>query len=177
MVAAWADNWSVCHHISEALQKDQRLVRILGPSRAARLGLFWKRNIAGLAGNISFGFMLGLIPEFAEFAGLPLDIRHVTLSSAMLAAGTASLGPSVMATWPFWLGVVGIAVIGLMNLTVSFSLAMFVAIKAREIEAPERHAIYRALGGRLRRKPLSFILPLDAAPTIASPAAAPQQNL
>ncbi|HWD20599.1 MAG TPA: site-specific recombinase [Verrucomicrobiae bacterium] len=160
MVAAWADNWFACHRIGEALATDQRLVRTLGTTRAFRFGRFWKNNVAGLAGNISFGFMLGLIPEIAAFAGLPLDIRHVTLSSSMLVAAAASLGSGVLATWPFWAAVLGIAGIGLMNVGVSFSLAMFVAIRARGIESPERHAIYRALGRRLWREPFSFLFPV-----------------
>jgi site-specific recombinase len=159
-VAAWVDNWFVCHRIGEALTTDRRLVRTLGTSRALRFGRFWSKNIAGLAGNISFGFMLGLIPELAAFAGVPLDIRHVTLSSSMLTAAAASIGPSVLTTAPFWLAVLGILGIGFMNVTVSFSLAMLVAIRARNIQSPERHAIYRSLWLRLVRQPLSFVLPV-----------------
>jgi site-specific recombinase len=159
LIAAWADNWFVCHRIGEALTSDRRLVRTLGTSRALRFGRFWSKNIAGLAGNISFGVMLGLIPELAVFAGIPLDIRHVTLSSSMLTAAVASLGPTVLRTAPFWLAVAGIAGIGFMNVTVSFSLAMMVAIRAREIQSPERRAIYRSLLLRLWRQPLSFVLP------------------
>ncbi len=162
MIAAWTDNWFVCHRVGEALETDRRLVRALGTSRTLRLGRFWSKNIAGLAGNISFGFMLGLIPEIAAFAGVPLDIRHVTLSSSMLAAAVASLGPSMLTTWPFWLAVLGIVGIGFMNVAVSFSLAMWVAIRARDIQAPERYAIYGSLWQRLRQQPLSFILPVGA---------------
>jgi site-specific recombinase len=167
LVAAWADNWFVCHRIGEALATDRRLVRTLGTSRALRFGRFWSKNMAGLAGNISFGFMLGLIPVLAAFAGVPLDIRHVTLSSSMLTAAAADLGPSVFTTAPFWLAVAGIAGIGFMNVTVSFLLAMLVAIRARDIQAPERRAIYRSLMLRLVRQPLSFVLPV--APNGRSP--------
>ncbi|MDB6068403.1 MAG: hypothetical protein JWR26_4611, partial [Pedosphaera sp.] len=129
MIAAWAGNWFVCHRIGEALRTDQRLVRALGASRANRFSRFWEKHIAGLAGNISFGLMLGLIPEVAKFAGVPLDIRHVTLSSSMLAASVASMGTYVLTTWIFWQAVLGIMSIGFMNVAVSFSLAMFVAIR------------------------------------------------
>lgn len=172
MIAAWADNWFVCHRIGEALETDRRLVRALGTSRALRFGRFWKKNIAGLAGNISFGFMLGLIPEVAAFAGVPLDIRHVTLSSGMLTAAAASLGTAALATGPFWLAVFGILVIGFMNVAVSFSLAMWVAVKARGIEAPERKAIYRALWRSFLSKPLSFFLPVGIEPKSSAPEAA-----
>lgn len=159
LAAAWADNWFVCHHIGEALAKDQRLIRTLGTTRTARLARFWTQNIGGLTGNISFGFMLGLIPEVAKFAGLPLDLRHVTLESGFLAASVATLGVGVLATKEFLLAVLGIAGIGLMNLTVSFSLAMFVATRACDIQRPERNVIYGALLRRMARRPLSFLLP------------------
>ncbi len=169
LVAAWADNWFVCHRIGEALMTDRRLVRTLGTSRALRFGRFWSKNIAGLAGNISFGVMLGLLPELAAFAGLPLDIRHVTLSSSMLTAAIAGIGPSALTTLSFWLALLGIATIGFMNVAVSFSLALFVAIRARGIESPERHAIYQSLLHRLRRQPLSFALPMAHSRSSAMP--------
>ncbi len=159
LVAAWAGNWFACHHIGEALAKDRRLIRALGTSRAARFARFWARNIAGLSGNISFGFMLGIIPELAQFASLPLDIRHVTLSAGFLTASVATLGVGALASKPFVLAVLGLAAIGLMNLTVSFSLAMFVATRACAIQSPERHAIYAAVARRIMRHPFSFLFP------------------
>jgi site-specific recombinase len=160
LAAAWADNWFVCHHIGEALEADRRLKRVLGTSRAQRFARFWARNVAGLGGNISFGFMLGIIPEVAKFAGLPLDIRHVTLSASLVTMAVASLGSQTMLTWPFWLAVAGVLSVGVMNVAVSFSLAILVAIRARAVRAPERRAMYEALLKRVREQPLSFVLPV-----------------
>jgi site-specific recombinase len=169
LVAAWAGNWFACNHIGEALTLDRRWIRVLGTTRAARFAQFWTRNIGGLSGNISFGFMLGIIPEVAHFAGIPLDIRHVTLSASFLMASVATLGVEVLATKAFVLAVLGIAGIGLMNLTVSFSLAMFVATRACDIQQPERHAIYAALARRVVQHPLSFLFPANGAKVDAAP--------
>jgi site-specific recombinase len=166
LVAAWADNWFVCNHIGEALETDRRLVRVLGTSRTQRFARFWKRNIAGLGGNISFGFMLGIIPELAKFAGVPLDIRHVTLSSSLLTMAVGTLGPEQLLTSAFWLAVIGVMSVGVMNVAVSFSLAMFVAIRARGVQAPERRAIYLAILKRAWEQPLSFILPVGSTATV-----------
>ncbi len=159
LAAAWAGNWFVCNGIGEALARDRRLIRVLGTTRARRFAQFWALNLGGLAGNISFGFMLGIIPEVAAFAGIPLDIRHVTLSSAFLTASVATLGVGTLATKSFVLAALGIAGIGLVNLAVSFSLAMFVATRACNIQQPERHAIYAAVGRRAWRHPLNFLFP------------------
>jgi len=161
LAAAWAGNWFACHHIGEALEKDRRLIRVLGTTRAARVAQFWPRNIAGLCGNISFGFMLGIIPAVAKFAGLPLDIRHVTLSAAFLTAAVATLGPGALLTKAFVLAALGIAGIGFMNLAVSFSLAMFVATRACDIKQPERRVIYGAVARRVLRHPWSFLYPTN----------------
>ncbi len=164
LVAAWADNWFVFHHIGKALESDQGLMRLFGTSRAQRLSRYWERNVAGFAGNISFGLMLGLIPELATFAGLPLEVRHVTLSSAVLTMAVGSLGAShVMSTSPFWLAVMGTLSVGIINVAVSFGLAMWVAIRARGVQSPERRAIYRALFRRAADQPFSFLLPMGSA--------------
>jgi site-specific recombinase len=163
LVAAWAGNWFACPHIAAAIAADRRLIRAVGTTRAARLARFCARNIAALGGNVSFGFMLGLIPELAAFAGLPLNVRHVTLSACFLTASVAALGFGALATKAFALAALGIVGIGLMNLTVSFSLAMFVATRACDIQQPERRTIHRAVARRLSRHPLSFLFPPAAA--------------
>ena len=169
LAAAWAGNWFACHHIGAALAADRRLIRALGTSRAGRFARFCTRNIAAASGNVSFGFMLGLLPEMAQFASLPLNIRHVTLSACFLTASMATLGAGALGTKPFGLAALGIAGIGFMNLTVSFSLAMFVATRACGIQSPERHAIYRAVARRVWRRPFSFLLPTGGDKTAAAP--------
>ena len=66
LAAGWGGNWFARHHIGEALATDRRLIRTLGTTRTARFARFWTRNIAGLCGNVSFGFMLGILPALAR---------------------------------------------------------------------------------------------------------------
>lgn len=160
LFAAWADNWFVLHQLSPALAQHRGLHRWLGPTRARRLAVWLERNLAGLAGNISLGLMLGIIPSVAVFFGLPLDVRHVTLSTGQVTAAFAMLGGGhfwMLST--VWI-VIGILGIGLLNILVSFSLALFVAIRARNVRGPELRLFYRALLKRLLKSPLSFVLPV-----------------
>ncbi len=170
LFAAWLDNWFVLHQLSDALAQHRGLHRWLGPTRARRLAGWLAHNIAGLGGNISLGLMLGLAPSIARFFGLPLDVRHVTLSTGQVTAAFAQLGGDRL--WhPATIGlVIGILGIGLLNILVSFSLALFVAIRARNVRGPERHAFFRALVGRVVQSPLSFVLPIGLP---ASPKGAP----
>jgi len=55
--------------------------------------------------------------------------------------------------------VVGILGIGVLNVAVSFGLALFVAIRARDVHGPERQQFFRALASRFLRAPWTFILP------------------
>jgi site-specific recombinase len=98
-------------------------------------------------------------PVVAAFFGLPLDVRHVTLSTGALALAVTSLGAVVFASAPFWLAVAGIAAIGVLNLGVSFTLALWVAIRATRAGALSRRRVFRAVLARLVASPRDFLLP------------------
>jgi site-specific recombinase len=70
-----------------------------------------------------------------------------------------TLGFGILSTWEFWQAVIGIAVCGFLNVLVAFSLSMFIAIRARKIQTPERKLIYRAVWERIKRHPLSIFYP------------------
>lgn len=159
LAAGWADNWFAYRRIGASMRASRWMRAIFGGTLRGRWASFWERNISGLSGNIALGFMLGLLPAFAWFLGLPLDVRHVTLSTGSLAAAVSALGIGVVNAPEFWLAVLGIAGIGVINLGVSFALALFLAIRAREVRPPQRRLLYRAIVRQLIRKPGSFLLP------------------
>ncbi len=162
LVAGWAENWFVFHRLDSAIAWNPRIVATLGPARAMRWSHWWRGNVSGLAANISLGMMLGLVPALLGFLALPLDVRHVTLASGQLGAALGALGPQLLSQPAFWWCVAGIAVTGVLNLTVSFSLAFMVALRSRGVRVKERARIAAALRRRLRTQPLSFVLPPKA---------------
>ena len=133
--------------------------RTLGVARAARWAGFMRRHISGFASNISLGFMLGLIPAFAAFFGLGLEVRHVTLSAGQVAAAAATLGLQVLLEPAFWWAVAGVVVVGPINLAVSFYLAFRLALKAQNINQVNRQRIRAEIRSRIRSAPLSFLWP------------------
>ena len=159
LIAGWAENWFVFHRLDSAIAWNPRIVARLGPRRAQAWGAWWRANISGMAANISLGLMLGLVPALLQFLGLPLEVRHVTLSTGQLAAAVGALGPEVMLTLPFWLCVLGILGTGLLNLTVSFALAFRVALRSRGIQLADRARVRRAIWQRWRSAPGSFLRP------------------
>jgi site-specific recombinase len=158
-VAGWAENSFVFHRLDSAIAWNPRIVARLGPARAQAWARWWRTHVSGLAANVSLGFMLGLLPALLSFVGLPLDVRHVTLSTGQLAAALATLGPDLLRHGEFWWCVASLPVIGALNLAVSFWLAFRVALRSRRIRVADRGRIYRAIRARFRRAPLSFVLP------------------
>jgi len=159
LVAGWVENWFVLHRLDSALALNPRSVAVLGAERARRWGAWWRRNVSGVAANVSLGMMLGLVPALLGFVGLPLDVRHVTLASGQVAAAAAALGPGVLATPLLWWCVAGVMVTGLLNVGVSFWLAFRVALRSRGVRLTERARLNAAVRRRLRTRPSEFLWP------------------
>lgn len=159
LIAGWAENWFVLHRLDSAIAWNPRIVARLGAARALRWSRWWRANISGLAANVSLGMMLGVVPAMAAFFALPLEVRHVTLSTGQLAAATGALGPSLLTEPVFWWSVLGIALTGLLNVSISFWLAFKVALRSRGVQLGERSRIAAALRRRLRQQPMSFLWP------------------
>lgn len=162
IIAGWVENWFVLHRLDSAMTHHPHFTRVLGPARARRWAQFMRRHVSGFASNISLGFMLGLIPAFAAFFGLGLEVRHVTLSAGQVAAAAASLGWGLLLEPAFWWAVAGVLVVGPINLGVSFYLAFRLALKAQNISPINRARLNAALRARFRRSPLSFFWPVRA---------------
>jgi site-specific recombinase len=169
LVAGWVENWFVWHRLDSAIAWNPRIVARLGPNRAQRWGSHWRLQISGYASNVSLGLMMGLVPAIAVFFGLGLDVRHVTLSTGQLAAAVGSEGWGLLRHSTFWWCVAGVAVTGLLNLTVSFYMAFHVALRSRDIRLAERSRLYQAIRARLRSQPLSFVWPTATAGAAAPP--------
>jgi len=159
IIAGWVENWFVWHRMDSAIAWNPRIVARLGSARAQRWAAYWRANISGFAANISLGLMLGIVPVVLLFFGLPIEVRHVTLSTGQLAAAVGALGFGVLQSGPFWWCLVAVGFTGVLNLGVSFFLAFKVALRSRGIRLNDRSRIYRAIRQRLWRAPLSFILP------------------
>ena len=56
----------------------------------------------------------------------------------------------------------GIASIAVLNVGVSFSLALATAVRAQGLRAPERSLLRAAFWSRLRRRPADLVVPENA---------------
>ncbi len=159
LIAGWAENAFVFHRLDSALAWNPRFTALLGRERAQRWASWWRANISGVVANTSLGFMLGLVPALASFLGLGLEVRHVTLSTGQVAAALGALGVGVLLEPAFWWCVAATLLTGVINVGVSFWLALRLALRSRGIRIKERQRLGEALRWRLRQAPLSFLRP------------------
>ncbi|HYI02368.1 site-specific recombinase [Hyalangium sp.] len=174
LAAGWLENFLVFQRIPEALAHHPGLRRLLGEARAHRLAGAVLRHSAGVGGSVMLGVMLAVAPGVGHFFGLPLDVRHVTLSFGSLAFAGCALGPIAVAQPGFLAALVGILGIGALNFGVSFALALAVALRARDVSLRDGLLLGRMLTRRFLRQPRSFLLPPHAPKAEEpSPAVAP----
>jgi site-specific recombinase len=171
IAGGWIENWAVYHRLPEAIA-EHRLGEKLEPETLARISNSFSRNIAGWGGSVVLGFMLGMTPVLGRFFGLPLDVRHVTLSTGMLALGAASLGAAVVGKGALIMASLGIAATFVLNLTTSFYLALRLALRAQDVSGRDHRYLLRTLWIHFLHSPRDFFLPPpeEAAPTTPEPA-------
>jgi site-specific recombinase len=158
LIGGWFDNFSVYHRLPQAI-RDHSLGEIIGVKRLDKLAGVVERNMSAWATNISLGMMLGFIPVVGFFLGIPLDVRHVTLSTGQLALACTSLQHAWF--WDGWFlrAVLGIATMFVLNLSVSFFLSFVTAARAYQLTSREIFELLGYIGKRIVKKPQAFLLP------------------
>ncbi len=126
IVGALAESWTRREGVAHALVSSPRALEGDTP-RFASVATFLSSHVAGVAGNLSLGLMMGLVPALAAFFGLTFEVRHVTVSaSAVTAAALAApSGRPLLEAAAQVLAVAGV------NMVVPFGLAFWLASSTR----------------------------------------------
>ncbi|MTV40916.1 site-specific recombinase [Duganella radicis] len=156
LISGYYDNKALYTRWAQRISQLRGLRRLLGQERLDRLGVYLENNLGGLMGNFFFGIMLGAMPFIGFVLGIPLDIRHVTFSSANFATAIVGLDHNV--SWELVVtSVAGFLAIGTVNLLVSFGLALWVALRSRGVHFKHGWQLLKALGRRFRQGPVAFL--------------------
>lgn len=158
LAGGWIENWAVYHQLPRAIA-EHRLGAGIDPQKLGRWADKFAQNIAGWGGSIALGFMLGMTPEIGHFFGLPLDVRHVTLSMGTVSLGATSLRYEGLQGGMLLLALLGIVFTFFMNLGVSFYLAVSLALRAQDATAAEGRRIWGAIWNYFRLSPRAFFFP------------------
>jgi site-specific recombinase len=158
LCAGWAANWMVLHHLPAAIAQSRRIRWTLGAGQAVKLANVVKHHFSGVIGYVCLGLMLGLLPFVSVFAGVPVEVRHVTLASASLAYDVSSLASVGGLLWSdvAW-AIAGLAATGLLNFSVSFALGLWLALRARNLDTRGRRKLLEALWTEFRQGPARFL--------------------
>ena len=163
LIGGWCENFAVYHRIPASIAQHP-LGRRIGFDRMRKIADWFDRNIAAWSTSISLGYLMGFTPVFAEFFGLPLDIRHVTLNTGMFAFAAAHFGAAAFTQIWLYTAILGIAIMFVLNLGVSFGIASFVALRAYDVPYAEHVTILRYALGQIVHSPLRFLFPIEPKP-------------
>jgi site-specific recombinase len=157
LLSGYYDNKALYTRVGQRVRQLRSLRRLLGQDRQGRLADYIEDNLGGLMGNFYFGAMLGMTGTVGYLLGLPLDIRHVAFSTANFATALVALDFQLPAT-AIANAAAGVALIGTVNLVVSFGLALWVALRARKIRFKRGILLMQAMGRHLLASPIDFFL-------------------
>jgi site-specific recombinase len=158
LAGGWCENFAIFNRVPEAIAQHP-LGRKVGSGRMRRLAEAVDANLSGWTTSIVLGYLLGFVPAMGEFFGIPLDVRHVTLSTGTLALAAATFGRDWLYRGWFTYTVLGISVTFVLNLGVSFSIAAVVAMNAYGVSRRERLRLMRYTFTSFLRSPRRFLVP------------------
>lgn len=158
LISGYFDNFASYARIPERVVRLRWLQRSFGTMGAARVADYLGENLGGLMGNFLFGIMLGSMSTLGFLFGLPLDIRHIAFSSANFGYALAAMDFALSARQ--WIeSLAGLFLIGFTNLAVSFSLALWLALKSRGVDFRHSRTLLRSVATRFLKQPHHFFLP------------------
>ncbi len=160
VAAGWGANWMAFRNLPEAVRKSPGLIRWFGRGTSGRVADFVERQFSGIISCLVLGFLLGFFPVLGKFAGVNLDVRHVTFAAAGVGfawSGLAGLGETMWG--PLAWAILGVLLVGLLNFAVSGMLALRLAILARGLRPQARSILLKDLYAAFRQNPRSFFLP------------------
>ncbi len=159
IVAGYVSSSVMARHVPERIRRSPALRRRLSKESVEKLADFVHGKAGAVMGSIVLGILLGSTGTVGRLLGLPIDIRHVSFASANLGLSIATLGLHDVHLARSLLGIAGI---GTMNLAVSFSLSLGLALHAKRT----RLRYLPTLAGDLMRSTLrelpSWLLPVGA---------------
>ncbi|QEY23189.1 site-specific recombinase [Neisseria animalis] len=156
IIAGFFDNRADYLDLRRRLTINPLLRRIMPAKLRSRFAVYIHKHYGSLMGNFIFGMLLGLTGFFGHLLGLPLDIRHVAFSSANLGYAAISGEVGVIA---FMYGMFGVLAIGTVNLMVSFTLALFVALRSRGTQLGSLRNILKSVWLQVKNNPLQLVYP------------------
>lgn len=129
MVTGYIDNKVIYSKIAVRIEKHPKLVQWYGENKRKKIAHFFERHLGAICGNLFLGFCLGMAGNMGEFIGIPIDIRHITISAGnfSIALAQSSMKDLALILTSFS----SIILIGILNIAVSFMISFIIACRSR----------------------------------------------
>ncbi|MBC9230445.1 site-specific recombinase [bacterium SPL81] len=157
LLAGYFDNLAIYRKVGPRLKQHRRLKSLMGQQRLDKFATYIETNLGALAGNFLFGIMLGSMGTIGFILGLPLDIRHIAFASANFIQGLMTIGSPDLAL--IIVSFLGVMLIGLTNLFVSFTLTIIVALRARRVRFAQWKPLAKLVMTHFLTRPSDFFWP------------------
>ena len=131
LITGYYDNKVVFSDIPNRIKNHPRLKKKMNPKRLTKWASFIEKNTGAIIGNLFLGMVLGCTGPFCKFIGVPIDIRHITISAGNfgIALGSVDYYNVGLVVAAF----ISIILIGLINIVVSFLLSLYIACRSRNV--------------------------------------------
>lgn len=155
LISGYFDNRVVAMNLSYRIKNHPLLSKLIGDNARTSLANFLDENLGTIAGNVSLGFLLGTAFLFSNILPFSIDIRHIAFSSA-------NVGYSFSGGWygwyPFLWALLGVLIIGLTNLFVSFSMTFILALKSRSVSFFEFRKVIASCLKDMLFNPIDYLI-------------------
>ncbi len=143
LITGYYDNKVVFSDIPNRIRNHPRLKEKINSKRLTKWASFIEKNTGAIIGNLFLGMVLGCTGPFSKFIGLPIDIRHITISAGNfgIAIGSVEYYDMGLVVAAF----IGIVLIGLINIAVSFLLSLYIACRSRNVSHMQTLIILKEL--------------------------------
>jgi len=156
LIAGYFDNRANLLELRKRYFHHPLLKKLLKEKRREKLACYLHEHHGAMAGNFFFGVLLGITPYLGYLLDLPLDIRHVAFSTAYLGYSSMHIDISL---GEFLLLLGFVLLIGLVNLSVSFILALKVSLLSRDSYFGNFFSFVKLFAKEARRRPLELFFP------------------
>jgi site-specific recombinase len=157
LIAGYFDNRADLLELKQRYYHQPLLKKLLHENKREKLANYLHEHHGAIAGNFFFGVLLGITPFIGYLLNLPLDIRHVAFSTAYLGYGSMHIDITI-GEFLFYLGCVFL--IGFVNLTVSFILALKVSLLSRQTSFGNLFSFLKLLILEALKRPHHLFFPM-----------------
>jgi site-specific recombinase len=159
LIAGYVQNKMKFGRIGDRIVQHPALRFYFSRQRLQKIAHYWEYHAGTIIGSICLGFFLGMSGFIGKIFGIPFDIRHITIAAGNTSIGLYGISWDMISKSYLAIIILGVLGIGFLNFLVSFSLALYVAMRSRGIRINDFPEFMGILWRYFKSHPMDFIRP------------------